>query len=203
MTTSKKTSAAAAFNRPLPTNMFPSETRWSCSIWNECVQARIERLNELHGARPRLVLAISCRGQYSNKRRIRSVPCNRIEHEPCLSAVLACDHPPMSLIPIQNQVLYRSLLHQILIHNNRRRTSHWDRQTTGAHWLPTGAREAVLGRVNGFTSALALVVADIQIDRLSIIAHISAVDVVTDAERTYYPRLQWIVLAQPTIHGLR
>src|SRR5882762_166387 len=74
---------------------------------------------------------------------------------------------------------------------------------TSAHRLPTGARKAVLWRVNGFASALALVVANVQSDRLSVTAQITAIDVVTDAQRTYYSRLQWFVLAQPTVYGHR
>src|SRR6266576_7315892 len=57
--------------------------------------------------------------------------------------------------------------------------------------------------MDGFTCALAFVVADVQIDRLTATAHISAFGVVTDTERAYYSRLQWFVLAQPTVHGHR
>src|SRR5882762_6166770 len=109
----------------------------------------------------------------------------------------------MGLIPIENQVPRRPFLHQILVHDKRGGRSYWDRQTTRAYRLPTGAREAVLWRVNGFACALALVVADVQSDRLSATAQITATDVVTDTERTYYSRLQWVVLAQPTLHGHR
>src|SRR6202035_2944970 len=99
--------------------MFPSGARWSYSIRNECVQTRIERLDELHDARPGLFLAIGCRGQYSDQSGICSVPRDRIKREPRLSAVLARDDASMGLIPVENQILRSPLLHQKLIHNNR------------------------------------------------------------------------------------
>src|ERR1700730_15600450 len=147
MTPSKKTSAPAALNRPLPTNIVTSEIRWSCSIRDESVQARKERLHKLNSAHPGQVLAISCRGHHSDKSLVRSISSNCIVYEPRLSAVLARDHASMCLIPVENQVSCGPLLHQVFVYNSRSHRSHGDRQTTCAYWFPASAREAVLGRM--------------------------------------------------------
>jgi phosphate/sulfate permease len=52
---------------------------------------------------------------------------------------------------------------------------------TRAHGLPTSAGQTILGGVNGFARALALVITDVQTDWLSPKVHIGAVHVIANA----------------------
>src|SRR2546423_260267 len=94
-------------------------------------------------------------GAEPNQRSVGAAHANRIGNQVVFGPIFARDGAIMRPVPIQNQLTLFSLSNQVPVRLERGSSRQIEGDPVRSQRNPTGARQAVLGRVNGVAGTLA------------------------------------------------
>src|SRR5438552_12888083 len=101
----------------------------------------------------------------------------------------------MRLIPIEHYLAVQTLFYDIQIHRSHTPVVQFQIHVTGRNWLPAGAGQAVLWRVDSLAGALAFIKTYIHHDRHFVFAVVNAAEMVVHAYSINYAFLNREVAA--------
>src|ERR1700737_9706 len=157
---------------------------------------------EVRGTRSRALFSIGCSSPNANHCAVGASVPQPIDNQPVFCPVFACNNASAGLIPIEDHIPVRALLHQIFVHKYGTAFCRTNLDLRGADWFPSAAREAVLGRMDPVTGTLILVVADVKLDwRCS--SGIHSIDVIICSDRFHDLSLVRMILAVPQADSRR